>query len=83
MQFYFFITAVHDELKKVYRNISSSFFLQNCKKAELEKKAFCVITFAPIEVTDPFNISNLNLSFVKDSYVDGEKVARNGRKIAI
>ena len=62
-----------------------SFFLQNGKKPELEKNALCVITFAPIEVQTHSTSQNdrLNLSFVKDSYVDGGKVARNGRKTAI
>ena len=43
--------------------------------------AFCVITFEPIEVqtySAPQNDS-LNLSFVKYIYVDGGKLARNGR----
>jgi hypothetical protein len=47
--------------------------------------AFCVITFEPIELqtrSAPQN-DRLNLSFVKDTYVDGKKVARNGRKMAI
>ena len=34
---------------------------------------FCVITFEPQN-------EGLNLSFVKDTYVDGEKLARNGEK---
>ena len=44
-----------------------------------------VITFEPIEVqtcSAPQN-DRLNLSFVKDIYVGGEKLARNGRKRAI
>ena len=51
----------------------------------MEKKAFCVVTFAPIEVQTHSTSQNdhLNLSFVKDIYVDDEKVARNGRKTAI
>ena len=47
--------------------------------------AFCVITFEPIEVqtrSAPQN-DRLNLSFVKYNYVDGGKLARNGRKTAI
>ena len=51
----------------------------------MEIIAFCVITFEPIEVqtlSAPQN-DRLNLSFVKDNYVDGGKVARNGRKTAI
>ena len=47
--------------------------------------AFYVITFEPIEVqtrSAPQN-DRLNLSFVKDIYVDGGKLARNGRKMTI
>ena len=46
--------------------------------------AFCVINIEPIEVqthSAPRN-DRLNLCFVKDTYVDGEKLARNGRKTA-
>ena len=51
----------------------------------MEKIAFCVITFEPIKIqthSAPQN-DRLNFSFVKDIYVDGRKVARNGRKTAI
>ena len=61
------------------------FFLQNRTKTKMEKIAFCVITFEPIEIqtcSAPQN-DRLNFSFVKDIYVDGGKVARNGRKTAI
>ena len=47
--------------------------------------AFCVITSEPIEVqtrSAPQN-DRLNLSFVKDICVNGRKLARNGRKMAI
>ena len=47
--------------------------------------AFCVITFELIEVqtrSAPQN-DRLNLSFVKDIYVNGRKLARNGRKTVI
>ena len=46
--------------------------------------AFCVITFEPIMIqtcSAPQN-DRQNFSFVKDTYVDGEKLARNGRKTA-
>ena len=61
------------------------FFLQNRKKTETEKNAFCVINFESIEVQTHSALQNdrLNLSFVKDIDVDGRKVARNGRKTAI
>ena len=47
--------------------------------------AFCVITFEPIEVQTHSapQKDRVNLSFVKDINVDGQKVARNGRKTAI
>ena len=47
--------------------------------------AFYIITFEPIEVqtrSAPQN-DRLNLSFVKDIYVDGGKLARKGRKTTI
>ena len=46
---------------------------------------FCVIIFEQIEVqtcSAPQN-ERLNLSFVKDIYVDSGKLARNGRKTAL
>ena len=47
--------------------------------------AFCVITFEPIKIQTCSASQNdrLNVSFVKDTYVDGEKVDRNGSKTAI
>ena len=71
-------------MKKIAQNIFT-IFLQNRKKTETEKDAFCVIIFEPIEVQTHSTSQNdrLNLSFVKDIYVDGGKVARNGRKTAI
>ena len=48
---------------------------------------FCIslITFEPIKIQTCSASQNdrLNFSFVKDFYVDGGKVARNGRKTAI
>ena len=47
--------------------------------------AFCVTTFEPIEAqthSAPQN-DRLNLSFVKDTYVVGKKVTRNGGKMSI
>ena len=46
--------------------------------------AFCAIAFEPIMIqtcSAPQN-DRQNFSFVKDTYVDGEKLARNGRKTA-
>ena len=53
------------------------------KKTELEKTAFCVITFAPIEVQTHSTSQNdrLNLSFVKGTYGNAEKMARKGGKM--
>ena len=51
----------------------------------MEKYAFCVITFWPIEIqthSAPQN-DRLNLSFVKDIYDNAEKMARKGRKMVI
>ena len=51
---------------------------------EREIFVFCVITFEPIKIYTCLAPQNdgLNLSFVKDNYVDGGKLARNGRKTA-
>ena len=46
--------------------------------------AFCVITFEPIMIqtcSAPQN-DGQNFSFVKDTFVDGKKLARNGQKTA-
>ena len=57
-----------------------------CELANTGKKifTFCAITFEPIEVQTRSSPQNdrLNLYFVKDTYVDGKKLARNGRKMA-
>ena len=56
---------------------------QNVKK-KICVFAFCVINFEPIKIqtcSAPQN-DRLNLSFVKDIYVDGRELARNGRKTA-
>ena len=47
--------------------------------------AFCVITFEPnkIQICSAPQNDRLNLNFVKDIHVVGEKMARNGRKTAI
>ena len=57
----------------------------NHKNLEAEIFSFFVITFEPIKKktrSAPQN-DRLNLSFVKDDYGDGGKLARNGRKTAI
>ena len=59
-------------------------FLQN---QETEKVGFCVITKIQLTIkiqtcSAPLN-ERLNLSFVKNNYVEGENLARNGRKTAI
>ena len=51
----------------------------------MEILAFYAIAIEPIKVqtcSAPQN-DRLNFSFVKDIYVDGGKVARNGRKTTI
>ena len=52
---------------------------------EMEIFAFCVITFEPIKIWTQLAPQNdrLNLSFVKDKNIGGEKMTRNGRKTAI
>ena len=60
------------------------YFLQNHKNPETEIFVFCVITFEPIKIqtrSAPQN-DRQNLNFVKDIYVEGRKLARNGRKTA-
>ena len=51
----------------------------------LAQFAFCVKTSEPIEVQDCSAHQNdrLNPSFVKDFHVDGGKLAKNGKKVAI
>jgi hypothetical protein len=53
--------------------------------SSISNRLICVITFEPIEVQTYLAPQNdcLNLSFVKDNYVDSRKLARNGRKTAI
>ena len=67
------------------------FFLPFCTKTDIcIFFVFCVfvsfvITFVPIKIqtySAPQN-DRLNLSFVKDVHVVGERIARNGRKMAI
>ena len=60
-------------------------FLQNSTKTKMEIIAFCIITLEPIKVQTCLAPQNdrLNLSFVKDIYVDGGNLARKGCKTAI
>ena len=53
------------------------FFLQNRTKTEMEKIAFCVMTFEPIKILTHSGPQNdrLNFSFVKDNHVDGGNLA--------
>ena len=57
----------------------------NRKKLIATFFAIFVINFEPIEVQTHSapQKDRVNLSFVKDINVDGQKVARNGRKTAI
>jgi hypothetical protein len=53
------------------------FFLQNRTKTKMERITFCVITFEPIKIqtySAPQN-DRLNVSFVKDTHVDGGNLA--------
>ena len=61
---------------------------KSCAEPRLEVTAsfaFCVITFESIEIQTHSAPQNdyLNLSFVKDIYVDGRKLARNGQNTTI
>ena len=51
----------------------------------MEIFATCALTFDPVEIQNCSASQNdrLNLSFLKDIYVVGEKMARNCRKMAI
>ena len=62
-----------------------SALLQNRKNPETEICVFCVINFDPITIKTCYAPQNdsLNLSSVKDMYVDGKNLARNGRKTVI
>ena len=56
------------------------FFVQNSKKREMKIFLFCVITFELIVTKTckaPQN-DHQNLSFVKDKYTYGKKMARKG-----
>jgi hypothetical protein len=55
----------------------------DCRLVVTSSFAFYVITFEPIEVQtrSALQSDRLNLSFVKDIYVDGRKLARNGQKM--
>ena len=69
--------------RKKHKKISS--FLQNHKNPETKIFVSCVITFEPMKIetrSAPQN-NSLNLSFVKDIYTDGRKLARDVRKTAI
>ena len=63
------------------QKMETSVFVKNGKKKkEMEIFAFCVITFEPIiskTCQAPQN-DRQNLSFVKDEYAYGKKVARKG-----
>ena len=52
---------------------------------QLHEFAFCFIMFEPIKIETYLVPQNdrLNLSLVKDIYVVGKKMARNGRKTDI
>ena len=60
------------------------FFFQNLKKMEKERIVFYVAAFDSIKIQTPLASQNdrHNLSFLKDIYVVGEKMTRNGGKMA-
>ena len=71
--------------KKHVKNHKIRSFLQNHKNPEAEIYAFCIISFESIEILTHSSPQNdrLNLSGVKDIYIDGGNLARNVRKTAI
>ena len=78
--------AKRQKLPKSEKNITQiTSFLTKLKKTEREIFAFCVITFEPIKTQTRSAPQNdcLNFSFVKDTPVVGEKMARKGWKMAI
>ena len=87
--FYHFKTALktHPIIQKYSCRSSCNIFKISFTKSQKtgNRKKMCVITFKPIEVPTHSTSQNdcLNLSFVKDTYVDGREVSRNGRKTAI
>ena len=58
------------------KNLQIRVFLQNCKKPEMEIYAFCGITFEPNKIQTHLAPKNdrLNLSFLKNIYVVGQKM---------
>ena len=76
------------QFHEVVCEFENGYSLTICEDRRLEVTAsfaFCVITFESIEIqthSAPQNDS-LNPSFVKDAYVNGGKLARNGQKTAI
>ena len=60
------------------QKMQMSIFVQNRKKTRNKIYIFCVITFEPIKIKH-LKKNCLNLSFVKDEYTVGEKVARKGK----
>ena len=72
---WFFIIAIHDELRGNDRIVFMIFFT---KLVKTEILTLYATTFEPIKIQKRSAPQNdcLNLSFVKDTYVDGGKVAR-------
>ena len=78
-------TQKHKKTQKSTKTVHTKFFLQNPTKKKMEKIAFFVTTFEPIKIQTHSAPQNdcLNLSFVKDIYVDGGNLAIKGCKTAI
>ena len=81
----------YDEISTIHTSFNNcrqrNYKDKRCKDRRLvvtTSFAFCVISFEPIEIKTRSAAQNdgLNLSFVKDIYVDGRKLARNGRNTA-
>ena len=58
-------------------------FVQNCKKTNMQIFAFCVITLEQIriQIHQARQTDHLNLSFVKDEHIVGQKMARNAKTL--
>ena len=80
-----YIDEISYRLQRVYTDGETKEDLRNKDRNFVASFAFCVITFEPIMIQTCSAAQNdrQNFSFVKDTYVDGEKLARNGRKLLI
>ena len=79
------MTKMKNMQKRIKHYTDLGFLTKLQKKPEMEIFAICVITFNPIGIQTYLAPQNdrLNLSFVKDIHVVGEKMTRSGFKMAI